>query len=181
MGCLSWLANPPFTVELMLIGCLFKHPLPQPLCVCMRTRACVFYILSVSLCIVSAPKLPEPLMLAPDPRTKKKYRFVCVQGLMPWQLPNLWPTPPSNISVTHLLHFCGASPVALERHTHTHTHTHFRGGLRTESGRGILLNLACNLISMPQRHSGAVLSWLFTHPHVSFLACLSCLHPLNDS
>lgn len=55
----------------MLIGRLFKHPLPQLLCVCV----CVC-ILSVSLCITQDPALPEPLTLAQHPRTKSTSLFV---------------------------------------------------------------------------------------------------------
>lgn len=60
----------------------------------------------------------------------KKYQFVCVQDVLPWQLPNLWPPPPSNISNPHLLRFCCASPLPWKR-----THTHIFQGRRKDSER----------------------------------------------
>lgn len=79
-----------------------------------------------------------------------KNQFVCVQEVLPWQLPHLWPSSLSNMSVSHLLGFCGTQLLCLGNQ---HTHTYFRDGLRTVSNCGILLILASNLISMPQTHS----------------------------
>ena len=144
----------------MLIGRLFKHPLPQPLCVCVCVCACVhvFYILSVTRCIISAPELPEPLMLAQDPRTKKSTGLFVCKGFCHDNCPTFDP----HLHLTSVLRTCCVSvaPAPLPwKGACTHTCTHFRGSLRTESGRGILLILACNLISMPQRHSEGSLSW----------------------
>lgn len=123
---------------------------------------CENVFLSASLCIISAPACPKPLMLTQEPRTISTSLFVC-SGCCHHNCTTFDP----HLYQTWMLHTCWVS-VETAALPWKPTYTHIWGGLKTVSNYGILLILACNLISMPNTHSRAaclVLTHTDTHMH----------------
>lgn len=108
---------------------------------------CSLYPVGLTMHHQLAPELPKLLIRSHDPRTNTNILFVCKMCFYN-KGPTFDPHCHDNPSSTPVA-FLWRQAIALEMLT-----SHISGeSLRTVSGCGILLILACNLISMPGIHS----------------------------